>query len=308
MLEGDTIDELLLKGLQELDRYGEKSSPRNMEINELLVQTFHLRNPRARLVTFPERKLNTGFAVGEFLWYWTGRDDLSMMLYYNKRMAGFSDDGKTLNSAYGKRIFKYESNVQTMMMSQWLVCAETLLKDPDSRRAVININRAEDQKQATLHESKDVPCTLSLQFFIRNKKLHLHVNMRSNDIMWGFCYDVFSFTLLQECMMLLLREEGMKDLGLGSYYHTAGSLHLYEQHYQLAEDIIGDTSFFSIDKDEQMDPLPQDSFAQLHELSRQEELLRTGVIKEIDCNTFTPCVTWMAEQLNAHRKKRDEGR
>jgi hypothetical protein len=81
-----------------------------------------------------------------------------------------------------------------------------LLKDHDSRRALVLINRANDQIYAVDHGSKDVPCTLSLQFFVRDNKLHLHAHMRSNDVFWGLTYDLFSFTMLQEVMMLELRD------------------------------------------------------------------------------------------------------
>jgi thymidylate synthase len=47
--------------------------------------------------------------------------------------------------------------------------------------------------------------------------------MRSNDIWMGFPYDVFSFTAMQ-CLMAM--ELG---LGIGTYTHIAGSLHLYER-------------------------------------------------------------------------------
>jgi thymidylate synthase len=56
--------------------------------------------------------------------------------------------------------------------------------------------------------------------------------MRSNDAIWGLPYDVFLFTFLQEMMAIELKVE------LGSYYHFAGSLHLYERHLGLANRIL----------------------------------------------------------------------
>ena len=81
--------------------------------------------------------------------------------------------------------------------------------------AVIHIKDADNKP------TKDTPCTVSLQFLIRDNKLHLTVYMRSNDIWLGFPYDVFSFT----CMQIKMAMELGYDVG--EYTHIAGSLHLY---------------------------------------------------------------------------------
>jgi len=65
--------------------------------------------------------------------------------------------------------------------------------------------------------------------------------MRSNDIIFGLCNDVFNFSLFQQLMLNELREI-YPDLELGSYYHIAGSLHLYEMHYEMRDNILMDTS------------------------------------------------------------------
>jgi hypothetical protein len=54
------------------------------------------------------------------------------------------------------------------------------------------------------------------------------VNMRSNDVFLGVPYDVFSFTMLQEYIAM------RTGFQLGSYFHNAGSFHLYERHYNAA--------------------------------------------------------------------------
>jgi thymidylate synthase len=79
---------------------------------------------------------------------------------------------------------------------------------------------------------RDVSCACTLQFLVREGRLHAIAYMRSNDAIWGLPYDVFLFSMLQE---LLATELG---LPLGSYYHFAGSLHLYEYHFALARELI----------------------------------------------------------------------
>ena len=78
----------------------------------------------------------------------------------------------------------------------------------------------------------DVPSTLSLQFFIRDDELHLVAHMRSSDLILGIAYDVPAFTLLQELMAF---ELGVK---VGSYTHVSNSLHIYERHYDMVENML----------------------------------------------------------------------
>ena len=116
---------------------------------------------------------------------------------------------------------------------------ETLYNDPDSRQAVITINCPGDYT----YDNKDVPCTFSIQFMIRDSRLHMIVNMRSNDIILGFCNDIFQFSMIYELLYAKLRmshPEKFKDLQRGLYYHNAASMHIYERHYDMARDIIED--------------------------------------------------------------------
>ena len=73
-----------------------------------------------------------------------------------------------------------------------------------------------------------------MQFVVRGGKLHSIVTMRSNDVILGFTYDVFTFSMVANAVRLLLRERGIK-VELGNLYVNAGSLHLYEKHYDQAE-------------------------------------------------------------------------
>ena len=49
--------------------------------------------------------------------------------------------------------------------------------------------------------------------------------MRSNDLVFGLCNDVFTFSLFQQLMLNELNQSGL-SLELGSYHHHAGSLHV----------------------------------------------------------------------------------
>lgn len=178
---------------------------------EVLNAITVIKDPTRGIVQSDIRKMPMRYAVGELLWYLSGNRDLSAIQNYTKAWDRMSDNGKTVNSNYGWCIqHKYG-------FDQWEYVKDLLMRDLNSRQAVLHIKTADNTP------SKDVNCTVCLQFFIRDGKLHATVYMRSNDIWMGFPYDVFSFTAMQ-CKMAM--ELGV---GIGTYTHIAGSLHLYER-------------------------------------------------------------------------------
>jgi thymidylate synthase len=223
MIVAQGINDAWLKVMSLLASQGKESAPRGKRIKELKSLTVKIENPKKRILTLPIRKISLPFAFGELVWYLSGRNDLAMMEYYSKMMASFSDDGKTLNSAYGYRIF---GKHPLLPFDQWANVVSILRLDPDSRQAVIHLHTPNNMK------TKDEVCTLSLQFMIREGKLDMYTTMRSNDIVWGFTYDVFSFTTFQELMANEL------DVEVGEYYHTANSMHVYEKDFELLNDVL----------------------------------------------------------------------
>ena len=170
-----------------------------------------IKDPTRGIIDSPIRKMPMRYAVGELLWYLSGNNTLKAIQNYSKAWDRMSDDGKTVNSNYGWCIqHKYG-------FDQWEYVKDLLRKDPNSRQAILHIKTADNKP------TKDMNCTVCLQFLLRDGKLNLTTYMRSNDIWMGFPYDVFSFTAMQ-CKMAM--ELGV---GIGTYTHIAGSLHLYER-------------------------------------------------------------------------------
>ena len=201
-------------------------SPRGQKIKESLGVQFRIKDPRHRLPYVKARKFSMSYLIAETIWYMSANDSTEWISRYAPFWKNITDNGITANSAYGARIFKPHQRTSENVI-QWDYVKEELRRDPDSRRAVIHIRSAHD----SIHESKDVPCTLSLQFFIRGGALHLHVSMRSSDIILGLAYDVPAFTIMQETMA--------NELGvdLGEYVHTSNSLHCYERDFEMLNEI-----------------------------------------------------------------------
>lgn len=205
--------------LSEIMTYGLASAPRGRPIRELLATTAAI-DMRRPIVTVRPRKLSYKFMAGEAWWIASGRDDVASIARYNKRMADFSDDGQTFFGAYG---------VKAKPQIDYVV--EKLYEDQDSRQAVINIWRE------CPPSTKDVPCTTTIQWMIRGNRLHCIDTMRSNDIWLGFPYDVFNFSMLSACLLIRLRERGLR-LQLGTLYMRAGSAHVYKTDWPKVEFVL----------------------------------------------------------------------
>lgn len=220
-----SLDEIQLGVLHELLERGSSVAPRSETTLELLGTSFRLTDPRARCLSPHIRRWSFQLAVAEFCWHVSGSNDLSALSHYAPIWRDFSDDLKTISgSCYGRRIFSAGPEG-----SQWGRVRTLLLNDPSSRRAVIDVA---DFSSTQNLSSRDVSCAVSIQFLLRNGKLHCITHMRSNDVIWGLPYDVFLFTMLQEMMSVEL------DVELGEYVHFAASMHLYQKHFQLARRML----------------------------------------------------------------------
>lgn len=193
---------------------------RGLTTQEVTEAHLVLFNPLNSIVTLTERNLDMRYCLGEICYYLDGRTDLASIYSYSKFWAKVSDDGKTVNSAYGYRLF-YAKNKYEFKQLEYVI--DVLISDPYSRKAVMPIYNKDDA-----HDSKDNPCTMFVQLLIRGNSLECHVTMRSNDVWLGLPYDVAFFTLVQQIAYTKLKRT-YPDLKLGFYFHNVTSLHAYEK-------------------------------------------------------------------------------
>lgn len=241
VFEFESVAESYPKLLKYVLENGKEVSPRSMLTKEITPATVVIYNPRKRVIDHPIRKLNYGFMVGELLWILQGKNDLSIT-HYNKQWAKYSDDGQILNGAYGQRIFNWDGgdalienqtkagkfDLMKIRVNQFFEVYKRLKEDKYSRQGTIVLFDPTKDFAPT----KDVPCTNLMRFSIRNDKLNMFVVMRSNDLWFGYPYDVYNFTVLQEIMAGLLGVE------VGKYTHIVDSLHLYDIHFEQAKQLI----------------------------------------------------------------------
>lgn len=205
---------------------------RELVTKELFNVQARLYNPLNRFVSFKSRNMDFHYFVGELCHYLDGRTDLKSIAHYSKFWEQVSDDGKTINSCYGARIFGTRPPPlkgpwpEHSWRGQFKYTINCLTKDKNSRKAVIVIYDESDARP-----SKDNPCTLSLQFIIRDNVLHMFTNMRSQDIWLGVPYDFAFFTIVHEIAHIELLKTYPK-LRLGVYYHNVTSLHAYSRNFE----------------------------------------------------------------------------
>ena len=198
-----------------------KSSKGDSKAIELLNQSITIDDVCQINIYNPKRKFNVRYALLEFMWY------LSM-------------DPKVRNIGKAASIWKDIADIDGVVHSNYGVCLHNgwnrvvneLVRFPESRRAVIALNQPDID-----YGLKDVPCTMFVQFFVRDDKLHLIWNMRSSDFAFGFCNDVaVGMLFLQMMRNELMERTDIPWIGLGSFTYNATSLHCYEPHWHLLFD------------------------------------------------------------------------
>lgn len=128
-----------------------------------------------------------------------------------------------INSNYGWCIYSRENG------SQYEKALETLKDDHNSRRAIMIYTRPFMQFDYNFLDKDDFMCTNTVQYLIRNQALQTIVNMRSNDVIFGYKND---FAWQKHVSEKLAND---LELTVGRIVWNVGSLHVYERHFNLVK-------------------------------------------------------------------------
>lgn len=245
MYKFDNLNQALIGMSQELLTISEQRKTRGFDCyeipNPILIC---IENPSDRYINISERKWNKILPFIESLWLALGLNDLDVLPgNYVKNLYNFSDNGRTWRAAYGPRMRFYSGFMSDYDISerrfgkvmsgiqgtvdQYKFVIESLKRDINTRQAIITIAdppKDDFETNGNLKETKDTPCTRSLHFQVNTKgELDLIVDMRSNDILWGFsAINVFNFCLIQEYIANIV------GVPVGKYYHKADNFHFYD--------------------------------------------------------------------------------
>lgn len=254
IFKGNNVPALYTEILREILLEGKEVGPRGLKTKELSPVCIEVTDPRRRLFGHPHRKDVSIFTYIEGLWILRGESKPDRLVHYVKHMADFVNETTgELDGAYGPRLrhagptIKHPQPVfleqvfdqakgTPHFIDQFQLAFQRLKFDPNTRQAVCIIHNPIYDWQGT----KDLPCTLSFQFLLRDNKLDMIASMRSQDAWLGLIYDTGEFQWFQEIMA------GWLSADLGHFILVDGSLHLYERDWVKAQEVIDHDFNFSI--------------------------------------------------------------
>lgn len=233
---GEDFDVAFKKACESLVSQPEYN-PRSQKTRELIDATMIIEDPMKCVLSNPNRKLSIDYLKAEFDWYISGSLYIDDIKNHASMWEKISDNDGKVNSNYGYFVFKQKPKKYNGSQFKW--CLSQLIGDENTRQAIINFNQIEHKHL----DNKDFVCTISIQFFIRDNKLHSKVNMRSCDIIYGASFDIPWFAFVQYTMLQFLKRY-YPSLTIGKLIHNSASLHIYDRHYKMLDSIINDHNYY----------------------------------------------------------------
>jgi thymidylate synthase len=228
--KANSFAECYSDSLKSLLENGLVNNARGTTSKELLDVALVIEDPTKCLYSNQVRGSQLKYIAAEFLWYYSGRNDVEFISKWAKFWETIQNPDGTANSAYGNLIFT-ETNEHGFSQYQWAI--QSLINDANTRQAILHFNKPKHQNSS----NKDFVCTMYANLHIRRNKLYMSVFMRSNDVILGTPTDVAFFCSLQMQIHSHLKEF-YPDLELGSYTHVANSYHVYDRHYDLVNRML----------------------------------------------------------------------
>ena len=128
-----------------------------------------------------------------------------------------------INSNYGHLIFDYK------YYNQYDSVLDELSFNKDSRRASMIYQRPSIWSEYRENDKNDFICTNAVTYYIRNDTLHSVVQMRSNDVVYGYKNDY-----AWQTYVLAQLSKDLK-VPVGDIVWQVQNLHVYERHFDLVK-------------------------------------------------------------------------
>ena len=128
-----------------------------------------------------------------------------------------------INSNYGHLIWSEK------YFDQYENAVTELENNPDSRRASMIYTRPSIWQEYNENGKNDFICTNSVQYYIRDDVLHCVVQMRSNDVIFGYRNDWAWQRHILEKMAWELHCD------VGDIHWQVQNLHVYDRHFKLVK-------------------------------------------------------------------------
>ena len=142
-----------------------------------------------------------------------------------------ANENGEINSNYGHLVFspKYFKQYDNALFE--------LIENPDSRRAQMVYNRPSIWVEYNENGKSDFICTNAQTFYIRDGKLHMVSQMRSNDVVFGYKND---YAWAQYLMDKFVTDYNTKTnnahpIVKGDLTWQVMNLHVYSRHFDLVQ-------------------------------------------------------------------------
>jgi hypothetical protein len=124
-------------------------------------------------------------------------------------------------------LYKHQSDYGPRTRDQMQGILNLLIQDPDTRRAVVYFNTDRH------FGSKDLACTTSIQWMIREDELAAYVTVRSWDLVYGTPMDIMMYGMLTQALALAV---GVQPAMM---HIIASCVHVYDKTKHLAQGMSG---------------------------------------------------------------------
>jgi len=189
-------------------------------MKEVIGYTYKI-DPYNPWFALTERKLKVPFIARELLWYMKGdRKDSSIGEHAGVWKSVFEADVQAVSN-YGHEVF----------LNQRLGHIVGLLQqEPSTRRAIIHFGH---NAGVTSHENKkDQSCMTSMQFLLRDDRLHVVVNQRSQDYIYGVSGDAVFTTMVTNIVARFF------EVPMAPIIQQVGSFHHYPKHEKMVSKLV----------------------------------------------------------------------
>ena len=171
-------------------------------------------------------KPNQDYIDAELEWYDNQSTNINDIAYGDEPPKAWqyaANSHGEINSNYGHLIYsdKYYCQYEKVL--------NELEANPDSRRASMIQTRPSIWQEYNENGKNDFICTNSVTYYIRDNLLHAVVQMRSNDVIFGYRNDyAWQKTVLDRLCWEM-------HIDAGDMHWQVQNLHVYERHFDLVK-------------------------------------------------------------------------
>ena len=176
---------------------------------------------------------NKEYIDAELAWYATQSTNINDLAeIYGKSPAAWQYSANKhgeINSNYGFLIHS------PIYHSQYRQALRELTQDQNSRRATMVYTRPSIWTEYNDNGKNDFICTNAVTYYLRDNKLHCVVQMRSNDVVFGYRNDYAYQESVQASLASDLSDWHDTVIEQGDIHWQVQNLHVYCRHFDLVK-------------------------------------------------------------------------